>query len=130
MWVAALQPSTYDIAADKGIGVLAFGSSAPSSLEPYVKAYKERVKNATPVGAFINDQWASSTLGVCLENGSEPHIFGTMARDSSHISRLSLGSMPMPVSSYGAERPVPKSTRPSDRWSSIATRSATLFGWW
>lgn len=71
MWVAALQPSTYDIAADKGIGVLAFGSSAPSSLEPYVKAYKERVKNANPVGAFINDQWASSTLGICLEDDAE-----------------------------------------------------------
>lgn len=71
MWVAALQPSTYDIAADKGIGVLAFGSSAPSSLEPYVKAYKERVKNAKPVGAFVNDQWASSTLGICLEDDAE-----------------------------------------------------------
>ena len=34
IWVAALQPSTYEIAAAKGIGVLSFGSSAPSSLEP------------------------------------------------------------------------------------------------
>jgi alkanesulfonate monooxygenase SsuD/methylene tetrahydromethanopterin reductase-like flavin-dependent oxidoreductase (luciferase family) len=68
MWVAALQPTTYDIAAGKGIGVLAFGSSAPGALEPHVRAYKEKVKKANPVGAFINDQWASSTLGVCLED--------------------------------------------------------------
>ena len=67
IWVAALQPSTYEIAASKGIGVLSFGSSAPSSLEPHVKAYRENVKKAKPVGAFVNDQWASSTLGVCLE---------------------------------------------------------------
>ena len=79
MWVAALQPSTYDIAADKGIGILAFGSSAPSSLEPYVKAYKERVKNAKPVGAFINDQWASSTLGICLEDDAEAKQMGAQS---------------------------------------------------
>ncbi|MCH8868381.1 MAG: LLM class flavin-dependent oxidoreductase [Chloroflexi bacterium] len=79
IWVAALQPSTYDLAADKGIGVLAFGSSAPSSLEPYVRAYKERVKNANPVGAFINDQWASSTLGICLEDDAEAKQMGAQS---------------------------------------------------
>ncbi|MCI0791611.1 MAG: LLM class flavin-dependent oxidoreductase [Chloroflexi bacterium] len=79
IWVAALQPSTYDLAADKGIGVLAFGSSAPSSLEPYVRAYKERVKNADPVGAFVNDQWASSTLGICLEDDAEAKRMGAQS---------------------------------------------------
>ena len=79
IWVAALQPSTYDLAADKGIGVLAFGSSAPSSLEPFVRAYKERVKNANPVGAFINDQWASSTLGICLEDDAEAKQMGAQS---------------------------------------------------
>ena len=48
IWVAALQPATYEIAASKGIGVLAFGSSAPSSLEPHIKAYRENVKKANP----------------------------------------------------------------------------------
>ena len=80
IWVAALQPATYDIAAEKGIGVLAFGSSAPESLEPYVRAYKEKVKNASsPVGAFVNDQWASSTLGICLENDSEARELGAQS---------------------------------------------------
>jgi alkanesulfonate monooxygenase SsuD/methylene tetrahydromethanopterin reductase-like flavin-dependent oxidoreductase (luciferase family) len=68
LWVAALQNATYDIAADIGIGVLSFGSSIPSMLEPFVSAYKEKVKRARPVGAFINDQWCNSTLGVCLED--------------------------------------------------------------
>ena len=62
------------------IGVLAFGSSAPESLEPYVRAYKEKVKNASsPVGAFVNDQWASSTLGICLENDSEARELGAQS---------------------------------------------------
>ncbi len=77
IWVAALQPATYDIAAEKGIGVLAFGSSAPESLAPYVKRYKDKVKNANPVGGFINGQWASSTLGICLENNKEARDLGT-----------------------------------------------------
>ncbi len=79
IWVAALQPSTYEIAASKGIGVLSFGSSAPSSLEPHVKAYRENVKKANPVGAFVNDQWASSTLGVCLEDDREAREMGAQS---------------------------------------------------
>ena len=79
IWVAALQPSTYDIAAEKGIGVLAFGSSAPSSLEPYVRAYKDKVRHAKPVGKTINDQWASSTLGICLEDDREARELGAQS---------------------------------------------------
>ena len=79
IWVAALQPSTYEIAAAKGIGVLAFGSSAPSSLEPYVRAYKENVRHAEPVGAFVNDQWANSTLGICLDDNREARELGAQS---------------------------------------------------
>ena len=70
LWVAALQPSTYQIAAEKGIGVLSFGSSAPQMLKPHIDEYRERIKNSTPVGA-INDQWANSTLGYCGEDNRE-----------------------------------------------------------
>lgn len=79
IWVAALQPATYDIAAEKGIGVLAFGSSAPASLEPYVKAYKEKVRHSNPVGGFINNQWANSTLGICLEDNKEARELGAQS---------------------------------------------------
>ncbi len=76
IWVAALQPTTYEIAAEKGIGVLALGASAPSALEPYVRAYKDKVGHAKPVGGFVNDQWASATLGVCLEDNKEARDLG------------------------------------------------------
>ena len=79
IWVAALQPSTYEIAAAKGIGVLAFGSSAPSALEPYVRAYKENIRHAEPVGAFVNNQWANSTLGICLEDNREARELGAQS---------------------------------------------------
>ena len=79
IWVAALQPATYDIAAEKGIGVLAFGSSAPASLEPYVRAYKEKIRHSNPVGAFVNNQWANSTLGICLEDNKEARELGAQS---------------------------------------------------
>jgi len=71
MWVAAMQPSTYQLAAEKGIGVMALGVSAPSFLAPHVQAYHETVRKATPVGAFINDQWLSATMAYCGENNQE-----------------------------------------------------------
>ena len=68
IWVAALQPSTYEIAAEKGIGVMALGVNSPAVLEPEIKKYKEAVKNANPVGSFTNDQWLSSVFGLCGED--------------------------------------------------------------
>jgi len=68
IWVAAMQPSTYQLAAEKGIGVMALGVSAPSVLAPHVKAYHENVRHANSVGAFINDQWLSATVAYCDED--------------------------------------------------------------
>jgi len=72
IWVAAMQPSTYGLAAEKGIGVMALGVSAPSVLAPHIKAYHDNVRQAKPVGAFINDQWLSSTMAYCGEDIKPP----------------------------------------------------------
>ena len=47
---------------------MALGVTAPSLLEPHIRAYKEAVKKAAPVGRFINDQWLSSCMGYCDED--------------------------------------------------------------
>ena len=65
LWVAALQPSTYQLAAEKGIGVMALSVTAPSVLAPHIEEYKQNVKKATPVGNAINDQWLSATVAYC-----------------------------------------------------------------
>jgi len=70
IWVAALQPATYQIAAEKGIGVMALGVSAPSVLEPHIKDYRETIKKSKPVGSFANDQWLSSCFGYCGEENN------------------------------------------------------------
>src|SRR5438128_3771637 len=46
IWVAALQPATYELAAETGIGVMALSVAAPSYLAPHIKRYKERVRQA------------------------------------------------------------------------------------
>ncbi len=70
IWVAALQPATYELAAQKGIGVMALGVNAPSVLEPHIKAYREAVKDADPVGNFVNNRWLSSCFGLCGEDNA------------------------------------------------------------
>src|SRR5262247_812084 len=71
IWVAALQPSTYHLAAQKGIGVMALSVAAPASLEQHIKEYKENVRRATPVGKTINDQWLSATMAYCGPDNKE-----------------------------------------------------------
>ena len=65
LWVAALQPATYQLAAQKGIGVMALGVSAPSVLEPHIRDYRTAIQQADPVGAYANNQWLSSLFGYC-----------------------------------------------------------------
>jgi alkanesulfonate monooxygenase SsuD/methylene tetrahydromethanopterin reductase-like flavin-dependent oxidoreductase (luciferase family) len=69
IWVAALQLSTYRLAAEKGIGVMALSVVAPSTLATHIKEFKENVRHAKPVGKVINDQWLSATMAYCdLDN--------------------------------------------------------------
>jgi alkanesulfonate monooxygenase SsuD/methylene tetrahydromethanopterin reductase-like flavin-dependent oxidoreductase (luciferase family) len=44
---------------------MALSAAAPSFLAPHIKAYKERVRHATPVGKLVNDQWLSATMAFC-----------------------------------------------------------------
>ena len=68
IWVAALQPATYQIAAQKGLGVLAMGAADPHVLEPHIQKYHENVSKANPVGSFSNEQWCTQTFAICMEN--------------------------------------------------------------
>ena len=54
----------------------------------------------------------------------------TCSMASCHMARVSAGSTPKPSSSARvADRPVPKSTRPSEMRSRTATDSAVRTGW-
>ncbi len=79
IWMACTQPSSYQMAAKHGIGVLSFGSGAPSGMKKYIDEYRENIKNATPVGCFVNNQWANFTIGHCGQNDREARELGARA---------------------------------------------------
>ena len=94
---------------------------------------------ATHIGGCGEEYGFGSTLRAGIEKNrpSKPgyssarHILRNSPTTSSNMSRVRSGSvMPKPFCSVVDEpRPMPNSKRPSDRWSSSATRSATRAGW-
>jgi alkanesulfonate monooxygenase SsuD/methylene tetrahydromethanopterin reductase-like flavin-dependent oxidoreductase (luciferase family) len=58
---------------------MALGVSAPSVLDPHVKAYHENVRQAKPVGAFVNDQWLSATVAYCGEENTAARELAAMS---------------------------------------------------
>jgi len=71
MWVAGTQPSTYVLAAEKGIGVLLSAATVPDLLAVHVQTYRENIKQAKPVGAFVNNQFSVSIHAYCGEDNQE-----------------------------------------------------------
>src|SRR5437868_2396169 len=64
------------------------------------------------------------------EYSNVSHIFLNSQMTSSQLALVSSGFTPKVLISWDpAPRPFPNSNRPSDRWSSIATRSAMRTGW-
>ncbi|TML42945.1 MAG: LLM class flavin-dependent oxidoreductase [Actinobacteria bacterium] len=71
MWVAAGNPPTYAKAARLGLGVLGFNVASIKEMEPMVRAYKDAVGEAEPVGAYLNDNVMITNGVVCLEDGKK-----------------------------------------------------------
>jgi alkanesulfonate monooxygenase SsuD/methylene tetrahydromethanopterin reductase-like flavin-dependent oxidoreductase (luciferase family) len=69
LWVAAGNPPTYEKAARLGLGVLGFNVAAVKDMEPMVRAYKDHVGEAEPVGDYVNDNVMITNGVVCLEDG-------------------------------------------------------------
>ncbi len=69
MWVAAGNPGTFEKAARMGLGVLCFTSGSPKQLEPLIDVYKRTIRDAEPVGGYVNDNVMVTTQMLCLEDG-------------------------------------------------------------
>ena len=70
MWYAAGNTSSYAMAARKGLGVLGFSVGSIPELEPVLKAYKEEIVNAEPVGAYVNDNVMVTTAAFVSEDAA------------------------------------------------------------
>ena len=71
LWVAAGNPSTFEKAAQMGLGVLCFTGGAPEKMAPLIELYKKTIVNADPVGEYVNDNIAVTTSFMCLEDRDE-----------------------------------------------------------
>ena len=70
MWVAAGSPSTFQKAAQMGLGVLCFTMGGPEPLKPLIELYKKEIEHAEPVGDYVNDNVMVTTQLLCLEDGA------------------------------------------------------------
>jgi alkanesulfonate monooxygenase SsuD/methylene tetrahydromethanopterin reductase-like flavin-dependent oxidoreductase (luciferase family) len=81
MWVAAGNPDTFEKAAKLGLGVICFTGGSPEKMKPLVDLYKEAVKDADPVGDYVNDNVAITTSFMCLEDGDAARDWMTRSRN-------------------------------------------------
>jgi len=69
LWVAAGSPSTFELAARQGLGVLCFAFGKPETFTPLIEQYKKDIENAEPVGGYVNNNIMITTQMLCLEDG-------------------------------------------------------------
>ena len=87
IWMAAGSPSTFDLAAELGVGVLCFGFSTPDQLTPLVSRYKEKIQDCTnPVGGFVNNNVMITTQMICMEDGAKARKTFLEADSNYHLS--------------------------------------------
>ncbi|MET1001545.1 MAG: LLM class flavin-dependent oxidoreductase [Acidimicrobiia bacterium] len=77
MWVAAGSPSTFQKAAQMGLGVLCFTLGGAEPLKPLIELYKKEIQNADPVGDYVNDNIMVTTQLLCLEDGARVRQVGS-----------------------------------------------------
>lgn len=71
MYLACTQTESFRLAGQMGLGVLSSASYATDILREHVKTYREAVKNAQPVGAFINNFWGNNVHAFCGKDNGE-----------------------------------------------------------
>jgi len=86
MWVAAGSPSTFEKAARMGLGVLCFTTGSPQSLAPLIETYKREIKNAEPVGDYINNNVMVTSQMLCLEDGQKAREIACNMTSGYHTS--------------------------------------------
>ena len=68
MWYAAGNPSSYEMAARKGLGVLGFSVGDLVDMERVAGGYKRAIGEAEPIGAFVNDNICVTTAAFVKED--------------------------------------------------------------
>jgi alkanesulfonate monooxygenase SsuD/methylene tetrahydromethanopterin reductase-like flavin-dependent oxidoreductase (luciferase family) len=90
MWYAAGNTTSYAMAASKGLGVLGFSVGSIDELGPVMKAYKDTIPSAEPVGAYVNDNIMVTAAAFVKEDGEQARksaLGSTMSYLQSNVFR-------------------------------------------
>src|SRR3989440_4811147 len=68
MWVAVTSPGTEIDAADRGLGSLGLSFAGFEEQEKKINDYRRRIQSCEPVGAFVNEQVATTNFLFCHED--------------------------------------------------------------
>jgi alkanesulfonate monooxygenase SsuD/methylene tetrahydromethanopterin reductase-like flavin-dependent oxidoreductase (luciferase family) len=68
-WLACAQPGTFSVAADHGLGVLAFVPNPISTMKAEIESYRARVEAVRQTGKRVNNRWASFVFANCSPDG-------------------------------------------------------------
>lgn len=68
MWYAAGNPSSFEMAGSKGLGIIGFAIQSFADAERLVPVYKKAIANANPVGAYVNDYLSASVMAFVSED--------------------------------------------------------------
>ena len=71
MWYAAGNPSSYEMAAHKGLGVLGFSVGDLNDMAKVVDVYKNAIGSAEPIGAYVNDNICVTSAAFVKETHAE-----------------------------------------------------------
>jgi alkanesulfonate monooxygenase SsuD/methylene tetrahydromethanopterin reductase-like flavin-dependent oxidoreductase (luciferase family) len=71
MWYAAGNTSSWEMAAQYGLGILGFSVQAIQGTEVVVNAYKSKIGSAEPIGAFVNDNVMVTSTAMVAEDSAE-----------------------------------------------------------
>jgi len=72
LWMASTSPASHEIAGRKGVGLLSFTIGvSPDELAGRIALYRAGLKEAKPVGKFVNDRAATFTMVHCAETDDE-----------------------------------------------------------
>ena len=68
IWTAAGQEDTARMAGNLGLGCMLHVRFGLERVQRFVKTYKEAIRDAKPVGSFVNDHAIGETIALCEEN--------------------------------------------------------------
>jgi alkanesulfonate monooxygenase SsuD/methylene tetrahydromethanopterin reductase-like flavin-dependent oxidoreductase (luciferase family) len=127
LWVAAGSPGTFELAARQGLGVLCFAFGPPEGFIPLIEKYKKDIKNAEPIGDYVNDNVMITTQMLCLEDAGKAREAAAQMDSGYYISLVFryLDTFPRPAGIPEWPQTIPDQT-PEQINKSIESRSIAI----